>query len=348
MPSPNKLNDLMNRPPTDVVGLDCATSGVRAVRMKKTANGYSVTGAEVLPPAPVHAVMDAEDGEMPEGLDVLALSPRVRGRYAALLVPGTHAVVKLLRLPDKFNLEDREQLLARLGFDKPAGYRVGTRVIQPASGRTEALVLATALPERIAEAMLELLPNAGLPAPRFIGISELGVVNAFHNDPRLAGSTEAMGLLHFDHDFSLLALFNQNRLSQLRTFPFGMAAVFRRIMKALNVDEDTAAGVLTDGAFDISHILGEETRDVRGQFVICRDFMERSENCRLEKMYVSGAPALTAPFLNEEQASETREPWSALEAFPDRAGGCMSERLAAEAWPLTAALGACTGMLAPS
>ena len=88
MPSPNKLNDLMNRPPTDVVGLDCATSGVRAVRMKKTANGYSVTGAEVLPPAPVHAVMDAEDGEMPEGLDVLALSPRVRGRYAALLVPG--------------------------------------------------------------------------------------------------------------------------------------------------------------------------------------------------------------------------------------------------------------------
>ena len=328
-----------------MVGLDCATNGVRAVRMKKTASGLTVIGAEILPPAPVHAAMEGDGAELPEGLGVLPLTPRVRGRYAALLVAGSHAVVKLLRLPERFDLEDHEQLLARLGFEKAAGYRVGTRVIQPATARTESLVLATALPERLAEALLELLPNAGLPAPRFIGISELSVVNAFQNDPRLAGDDSARGLIHFDHDFSLLALFHQDRLSQLRTFSFGMAAVFRRIMKALNVDEETAAGVLSDGAFDISHILDEETREVRGQYVICRDFMERSENCSLQKLHVSGPPALAGAFLSEAQAPETREEWRALDGYPDRAGGSMSERLATESWPLTAAIGACAGLM---
>lgn len=346
MPAQNKFKDLLDRAPTDVVGLDCSSNAVRAVRMRKTATGLSVAGAELMPPAPLDAAADAAAGDGAEApRRELALTSRVRGRYAALIAPGIHAVLKLLRLPEKFDLEDRDQVMARLGFEKPEGYRVATRVIQPASARTEALVLAAALPERLAESLLALLPKAGLPAPRFIGISELAVVNAFHNDPRMAGNGTAHGLIHFDHDFSLLALFHQERLSQLRTFPFGMAAVFKRIMKTLNVDGDTAAGVLTDGAFDISRLIEEPLREVRGQYVVCRDFMERSENCSLQKLHVSGPGSLTAPFLREAQASEPREPWAALEAYPDRAGGCMAERLAVDSWPLTAAIGACVGVL---
>lgn len=336
---------LLNRAPTDVVGLDCASHGVRAVRMRKTATGLSVVGAEVLPSVPLQAAMDASPDELPGMLHELALPSRVKGRHAALIAPGANAVLKLLRLPEKFDLEDRDQLLTRLGFDKPEDYRVATHVIQPAAARTEALVLAAALPERLAEALLQLLPKVGLPAPRFIGLSELAVVNAFHNDPRMAGIETAHGLIHFDHDFSLLALFNQTRLSQLRTFPFGMATIFKKIMAVLNVDAETAAGVLTDGAFDISHLIEDQSREVRGQYVVCRDFMERSENCSLKKLYVSGPASLTVPFLRETQAPENREKWNALDGYPDRTGECMSERLAAEAWPLSAAIGACVGVL---
>ena len=57
------------------------------------------------------------------------------------------------------------------------------------------------------------------------------------------------------------------------------------------------------------------------------------------------AAALTKPFLQEAQASEGREPWNALDGYPDRAGGSLSERLATEAWPLSAAIGACLGVL---
>ena len=342
MSAQDKIKEAFDRAPTDVVGLDCASNAVRAVRMRKTAAGLALVGAEFLPPVPVN--VSAADYTSTT-ISPLVLTPRVRGRYAAMLTPGTHAVLKLLRLPEKFDLDAPDQVLARLGFEKPDGFRVATRVIQPATARTEALVLAAAMPEHLAETLLQLLPKAGLPAPRFIGISELGVVNAFHNDPRMAGDDTAHGLIHFDHDFSLLALFNQQKLSQLRTFPFGMAAVFQKIMKALNVDETTAAGVLTDGAIDISQLISEQTKEIRGQYVVCRDFMERSENCSLKKLHVSGPTALTGPFLRGEQASEAREAWNALDAFPNRAGGCMAERLAAEPWPLTAAIGACTGVL---
>ena len=342
MSAQDKIKSAFDRVPVDAVGVDCASNGVRAVRMKKTATGYSLVGAEVLPAVSVVAAADSPEEDLP---DVLTFGPRIRGRYAALMAPGTHSVAKLLRLPEKFDLEDREQLMARLGAEKAEGFRVGTKVMQPATARTEALVLAVAMPERQADRLLALLPKAGLPAPRSSGMSELGGLTAFLNDPRRAGDESAHGLLHFDHDFSLLALFNQTRLSQMRTFAFGMAAVFKKMVKALNVDEETAAGVLSDGAFDVSQLIEDQMRDVSGQYVVCRDFMERSENCSLTKLYVSGPAALALPILRGAQASEPREAWSALDAYPDRAGGCMAERLAAEAWPLTAAIGGCLGIL---
>ena len=343
-----KFKEYLDRAPLDVVGVDCSSNAVRTIRMRKTASGFSVLGAELLPSVPFQSAMEASGEEWGDLIRELVFPPRIKGRYAALCAPGMSSVLKLLRLPEKFDLNDSEQVLTRLGFDKPDGYRVATRTIQPASARTEALVLAAAMPERMAEMLLRLLPKTGLPAPRFIGISELAVVNAFHNDPRMAGDATSHGLIHLDHDFSLLALFNQERLSQLRTFPFGMSSVFKRIMKALNVDEETASGVLSDGAFDISHLVEEQTKEVRGQYVVCRDFMERSENCSLKKLYISGPAALTAPFLRVEQASETREAWNALDGYTDRAGGCMPEQLALNSWPLTAAIGACVGVLAPS
>lgn len=348
MSAQDKFKEMMDRVPTDVVAVDCATSGTRAVRMKKSASGYLLAGAEAYDAVPLKSALEISETTAAFTLKELPLTPKMRARFSALSAPGGQSVLKLLRLPEKFDLDDPAQVLGRLGFDKPEGYRVATKVVQAATARTEALVLAAAMPERLAGALLHLMPKAGPLAPRSIGISELGVLNAFHNDPRRGKDGTAHGLLHFDHDFSVLALFNQDRLSQLRTFPFGLEALLQKIMGALNVDAATAAGVLTDGAFDVSHMVGEQTREVESQYVVCRDFMERSENCNLKKLYVSGPEVLTGPYLKGAAASEARERWNVLDAYPERAGGCMSERLATEGWPLTAAIGACLGVLEPA
>jgi Tfp pilus assembly PilM family ATPase len=344
----SKLDDFkkkFDRAPTDVVALDCSRHGIRAVRMRKVSSGMTVVGAEVLPPMPLDALLGETGEETLDSIRDLSLPAKVRARHAALLAPGLEARAKLLRLPEKFNLEDRAQLLSRMGAEQADGYRVGTQVIQPATARTEALVLAAALPEAHVQGMLALLPKNGSPAPRAIGVSALAVLNAFESDPRRTGDESAHGFLHFDHDYTLLALFNQQKLSQLRTFSFGMAGLFQKVMKALNVDEETAAGVLAEGAFDVSHLIEEQTREVSGQYVVTRDFMERSENCTLKKLYVSGPSALAAPMLAGGRSAEPREAWNALDGYPDRVGGCMSERLASDSWCLTAAIGGCLGIL---
>lgn len=310
--------------------------------MRKTAAGFNVVAAEELPPI---SLPDPSDNEASTDEDQaeLTLPPTVRARYAALLTHGVNSSIKLLRVPEGFDIQDRDVVAARLGIEAVKDFRVAAKLLQPATPRSEALILAVAFPERMASALLSLLPKTGLPAPRFIGLAELAAVNAFLNDPREPALSSAHGFIHFDHDFSIIALFNEGRLSQLRTFPFGMAAVIRRIRRVLNVDETTAAGVLSDGAFDISHLIEEETREVRGQFVISRDFMERSENCSLSALHISGAQALIKPFMRGTQIAKTWAAWDALNAY-----GLASNGVGAASWSWTACVGSCIGVLMES
>ncbi len=344
MPSLDKFKGIMDRAPTDVVGLDFATSGVRAVRMKKTASGLTVTAAELLPPATLDAPADAS----PKADAALVVPSSAQGRCAALLTSDARAVLKLIRASEEVDLGKPEHVLSRIGIDPAQNYRVSTRVIHSATVKTDALVLAAAMPENLAKAMVDLLPKVGPLAPRFIGVSALAVLNAFHNDPRNAGNETAHGLIHFDNDYSLVALFNQGRLSQLRTFPLGMATFLQGTMEALGVDEETASGILSAGAFDVSQLVEQQTRQLRAQYVGCRDFMERSENCTLKKLHVSGPAALATAFLKGMEKEGIGEEWNALEGYPDRSPGSVPPALVSQPWLWSASIGACLGVLEPS
>jgi Tfp pilus assembly PilM family ATPase len=342
----SKFSALTNRVPADVVALDCASNEVRALRMRKTGNTVALVAAEILQPVPVHDVMLDPDAGERKDIAVLALPARVRGKYAALLTAGTHAVMKMLRVPESFDTTNPAQLRTRLGLAADDDFRVGSCVIQPGGTRREARLLAAAVPDPVAQALLSLLPSAGLPAPRSIELSELAVLNAFKQDPEIGGKEQAIGLMHFDHDFSVIALFNEGALSQLRTFRVGAATILRKVGEALNVDPQTAAGVLLDGAFDISHMIEDDAREVRGQYVICRDFMERSENCRLEKLYISGSPALTRPFIASTHISEPLADWDVLAAYTAATGNePVGASSGDDAWRWAACVGACLGVL---
>jgi Tfp pilus assembly PilM family ATPase len=341
MPALENLKKLINRAPADVVGIDCASNAIRTVRMKKSGTLVEITACTLLPARPEIF----SDEISPAKLEPLPLSSRLRGRFAALAAPSKPGAVKVLRVPESFDTNNRDEVLNRMALEKDLDARVSTTVILPGAPKVEARILAAILPEVQASALLKLLPAAGTPAPRLIDLSETCVINAFANDPRFATDETARGLIHFDHDFSLIALFNNTVLSQLRIFPFGAAAVSRKVMKALNVDQATAEGVITDGAFDISHLIEDGAREMRSQLVISRDFMERSENCTLEQLHVSGPSTLIKPFVEGMSTREQIIPWNVLEGFGEDSLKAIPEELAAEAWRLTAAIGAGLGVL---
>lgn len=341
----SKFMEAFNRAPSDAVALDCASNEVRAVRMRKGGSGMVLTAVALLPPTPIP--QGFSDDANPE-VEVLSLPSKVRGRYAALLTPGFSSVIKMLRVPESFDPSDPAQALARMGVAQPDLYRAATRVIEPAKARGENRVLAVAMPERLAKALLALLPETGMPAPRSIELSDLAVLNAFTRDPAVQEQPGAFGFAHFDHDFSVVAVFNNGLLSQLRTFKSGAAVMLKKVAAALNVDMETASGVLQDGAFDITHMIEEDMRDMRGQYVICRDFMERSENCRVERLYLSGAPSLLRPFAEKGPMPETVSDWNVLDRFGAQALDMVQKECPGDAWRWTAAVGACLGLLESS
>lgn len=343
---PNRLTvqslKFFKRAPADVVGISCATSGTFFARMKMAGSTPALIGLGSGPPV---TGLYASPNDHTAQLVPLDVPAKLRGRYASLCLSGHNGVSKILRVQESFDVENRAEVVARMALEQADDLRIATRLLVPGGAKSEARVLAAAFPERQAASMLRLLPAAGTPAPRAIVPAELAVINAFCNDPLFARREDTIGLIHFDHDFSMIALFNDGILSQLRIFAFGVADVLRKLIQSLNVDQQTAEGVLIDGAFDIAHLIEEGCRDLRAQLVISRDFMERSENCTLEKIYLSGPVSLTKPFAQSLAMGDGMEEWNVLEAYADSTSGLMEDALASEPWRLVSAIGSSLGVL---
>ncbi len=346
MPNLNQIIEKFARRPKDVVALDCVSDALRVVRMRRQADKIVLVGADVLPPS-MHLGEQPLTAEDIDGIRAPALPPRLRGRYASLALSGRHAVIKLLRLPGSFDASDQEQVASKMGLEDPENYRVAARPLSAAIGRGEARALAVALPEIEAQALLCLTPS-GLPAPYALTVSELAVVDAFLHGPGATSPEQAMGMIHFDQDRSIFALFNRGVLSQLRTFGFGLAAILHRICSTLGIDRDTAEGIVADGAFEISHLAAEELRMITKQLVICRDFMERSENCQLGQLHLSGAAALVNQFSTGIQTGMNLVEWKVLAPWVDDEVSVLPEALAGKAWCLAAGVGACLRILEKS
>ncbi len=342
-----QIKSWVNRAPADVVGIDCASNGVRLARIRQGANSPLLAGLDTLPSVAIDEVTRTSTGPFPKSIDVLPIPLKVRAKYAALSAPSSEAVIKMLRVPDQFDSSDAKDVAARLGVEQTDGYRVASRMLQAGTPRSEGHVLAAAMPDRLAAALLELLPSAGLPAPRALLFSEMGVLNAFLNDPTVKAKEETVGLIHFDQDFSVIGLFHHGLLSQFRTFSLGAATLLKKVSRALNVDEETAAGVLLDGAFDISHMIEDDYRSLKGHYVICRDFMERSENCRLQRLYITGPPALKQPFYADAQIEDKLTDWDPLARWQAAANGqeLFSSEQAVDSWRWAAAMGGALSLL---
>ena len=289
------MRDILKRfshPPRDVVALDVASTGIKAVRMRRAADGVHLLAADILPIKAFAPVAPGADQPLPP----LQLSKAFRSRYAAVAVSGHGSSVKLLTFPGHFDQHAEAQIPGHMGIEDESDNRIGYKVIAQGHGRSESRVLAVALPEQQARIATQLLP-AGIPAPVAIEVSGLSALTAFLNGPALEAAQDPVGVLECGARVTFFALFNAGLLALVRKFEFGTEDILAEVEKSLGVTRETAQEILAQESIDISHSAGAAMDRLLRQLIVSRDFVERRENCHIRAVYVSGGAALSPPWL---------------------------------------------------
>ncbi|MBN1671711.1 MAG: pilus assembly protein PilM [Kiritimatiellae bacterium] len=308
------------------MGIDVATTGVKAVMLKKSADAVSLLAADVFQP--------------PGGDALLELPKAFSARYCALGVSDRQSVIKLLSLPGKVEEAGAYgQIKEHMGLDS-GEYRIGYKVISEGHGRAETKLLAAALPEATIANALSMF-RTGIPVPCSMELSGLAALTAFLNGPGTQHDKEAVGVVEFGATSTFLAFFNSGTLVLLRKFDIGSDTICDKIQQALGVDADTARGILSDGSFDISQAVNEVLDPFLRQLVISRDFIERRDQCHIPKIYVSGTLQSSAQSMQQfiHVTGVQAEPWDPLAGLTVQAGA-VPEHLQGQESRLSAAIGA--------
>lgn len=305
--------------------------------MRKSASGeHTVVAAGILERPPRAG---ATDGDAPVARP--SLSPRLRARYVALTVSSGDALIKLLSFPGRFDTSAEEKIAESLGLEKPEDFRIAYRLIREGHARAESRVLAVAMPDDQASQVTALF-SSGLPAPFSLEQSGLAALSAFAHGPLRRNGDQTVGVIEFGDSGALVAFFHRGVLALVRQFTVGAHAVLSRVQETLNVDPETAKGILGDQAFDTSQPVMEVLSPLIKQVVVSRDFVERREDCHVEKLFVSGG-VVASPEVRKELRSaldvET-DVWSPMEGL-NVVADAIPQTLVGQEWRLASAAGAC-------
>jgi hypothetical protein len=324
--------------PSEVIGLDLATTGVKAVLMKKMKDGLTVTGVAVLPAVALHG---GDEDKKP----VLSIPKNLLTNYAALTLSGEGSSVRILSLQGQQNTGSIEEAHVREYVGLGPDYRMGFAVAVAGKGKQETKLLVVGLQEKEAQAVLGLVAD-GAPAPCSLEISGLSTLAAFLRGLGKAHEQDAVAVIDAGARLTFMALFNKGALVLMRKFELGSESVVMKVQQQLNVDHDTARGIISDGSFDISQSVRAVMDPFLRQLTISKDFVERRENCRVVKYYLSGGTSLSRYWVEEirNATAVDSELWN---PFGDlrMADGAYPADLAGQEPRFSAAVGACLGVL---
>lgn len=322
--------------PQDLVAVDFATSGVKVVRLKKQGDTITVLGADILPPANASAEGESSRLNLPKNLSA---------HYAALCFTGEHAIVRVVSLPG--HVEEgaaaEQQVRDTLGLD--AQYRVAFTSTASSRGKQETKLLTVAIPEADAQSVLSHVAT-GAPAPFAMELAGLAALNACLYGPASQHAAEAVCIIECGARVSYLAIFNKNVLILARKIDVGGESIATHVQKQLGLDAETAQSILSEGAIDISQAVREVIEPFLRQLTISRDFVEREENCRIRKAYISGGMSLSSYWTNEIRRATGMEvlPWNPFDVMTV-APGALPERLEGQQPRFAAVVGAALGAL---
>jgi len=325
---------------TDVVGVDVGGTATKAVRLKRTKDGvFHLLAADFLP----RAVLPdgAEGAAVP--VAPLQLPKPLRARYVALALSSPATVIKLLTFPAHSDKSKDSQVSDLLGLGNAAEYRMAYESV--AESRSESKVLAVAMPDRIAHAACGFFP-AGKPAPCSLEFSGLCSLTAYTRGPGKENRDQCVAVMDFGAYITTVAFFNKDALCLIRKFDFGASGILKRLEENLGVETDVAVGILTDGSFDITHVVHQAMESFLQQVAISVDFVERRENSRVSKLFVCGGVSGMRSWGQEIQKKLGLEPvyWDPFKGLPAKPGA-LPARLKGQEPRFSAAVGAALAVI---
>ena len=141
----------------------------------------------------------------------------------------------------------------------------------------------------------------GRPALWSLEVSGLAALASALDNPLAADRSQPLCLMEFGEKTSFLAIMSGDRIALARKFDVGAETVIDRIQKMLGVTREIAESVLREGAIDISKAIREAIDPFLRQVMISREFVERSENCRVTRALVTGGLSMCRYWRDEVQ-----------------------------------------------
>ena len=322
----------------NLIGIDFSTTATKVVRLKKNKAELVLMGVDLLPAIDFGAA--ARRIELPRNM---------AAHYGCLAYTGTSSVVRMVNavLPEG-QTELPDQKLREL-LNVEDDYRVSATLAKRGQGRHDSSFLAAAIPEDDVQFLLSMFPS-GPPAPASVEVAGLSFVPAFLNARGDECRDEAVCLIEAGDSVSHFVFINKGVVALVGKFGFGGSTLREKVAQDLGVDDELAGTILTDQSINISTTMNDVMTPFFKQISISKDFIERHQNCRISKMYVSGGLSLLPHWssLVEQTLHAEVQFWSPFENMQYDHPNIIPEHLAPQATRFAAAVGAAIGGLEAS
>lgn len=323
----------------DIVGLDFGSTAVKVVRLRQIKGQPTLQGAALLPPV----ALDGSGGASQR----LTLPLPLLANYAAVAISSPRAMLRLVTLPPAGapGAAQSPVALIKAQFTVGAEYRTGYTLLEKEARAGRGL--AVALPEQEIRSVLSLLAS-GPPAARSLELAGLCTLSHLMATQANVLAEETVCLLETGAQSTLLSILHRGQLVLVRKYEVGGKALMQYLEGHLKVDRETALTILTGGGIDISAMVTDVLGFIFKQVLIARDFVERQEKCRVQRLFVSGGLA-ESQFWRQgltDALSLEAEVWPPLGSAPgeDEGARALVDR---QPGRFAAALGAALNALEP-
>jgi len=260
----------------NLLALDFATTGIKAIRLKKTKDHITLVAAGILPPCSP----DAEERPV--------LPKPLAAYYVALCATMDNVTLRVFNqmLPEDEDLE----ALVRGNLSAAEDYRVGGLVLSRAKGKRDSTVLGVAVPDKTVQNYLSLFAG-GAPAPHSLEISGLAAFSAFLFNRGAQTENQTVCLIETGARHTYATFLHRNQLQIVNRFDVGGDALQRQVQASLGVDATMAETILAGGSVNVSAQVRQVLNPFTKQLAIYREFVERQNKSTLSAVYISGGQA---------------------------------------------------------
>ena len=263
---------------TDVLGVDFGTTSTKLIRIRKTASGYTLVDADVMP------AYDLHQGDLPQKFSV---PKKLCAPYAAACLTGTADHVRFMFVSNK--MQDTRSIQNRVAKSLGLGreYRIGFSIIERGKEGLDHKVLAAAMPEAEVQTARKLF-SAARPSLVSLEIAGLSALNSFSHVPEIRQAEGAVCYLEAGAEATMISFFLNGQLRLIRKFDYGSVYIQQRIQDVLSVGEEDAIDILFEDAAPLLEQSLDPIGSLLQELSISKKFVERNENTAVTRVYASG------------------------------------------------------------